>query len=103
MAAVGRDRWVLGWSLGAAVVAVAGGLLTGITALARRVASQVATIEQQLDEVRRNTDFVADLPRLTAAFDAATRGAPPSADGSQPVPAGASGEQVTTEGGEEDR
>lgn len=69
MSADGRDPWVVGWAVGGTVVAVAGGLLTGIAALARRVASQARTIELQLEEVRRTTEFTFDLPLLTAALD----------------------------------
>lgn len=71
----GRDRWrgdpwVVGWTAGAAVVAVAAGLLVTITALARRVARQAESIQTALEATRHNVEPLLDLGAVNATLAA---------------------------------
>lgn len=65
------DPWVLGWTAGAGVVALAAGLLVTITVLARRVARQAGSIETALEATRHNVEPLLDLGSVNATLAAA--------------------------------
>lgn len=67
------DRWILGWTLGGAVVAVAATLLLTIIGLARRIVRQAGDIEKALDGARENTTALFDLSAVNLGLDQATR------------------------------
>ncbi len=64
--------WVIGASLGAAVIAVAAVLLLVIIALGRRIVRQAGEIVTALDGARENTTGLFDLARTNAALDSIT-------------------------------
>lgn len=67
------DRWILGWALGGAVVAVAATLLLTIIGLARRIVRQAGDIEEALDGARENTTALFDVSAVNLGLDQATR------------------------------
>ena len=66
-------RWVLGWVLGVAVVAIAAGLLITIIAVCRRIVSQAHDITRALDGARENTKSLFGVARTTDALERITR------------------------------
>lgn len=68
-----RDPWILGWTLGGTVVAVAAALLLTIIGLARRIVRQAGDIEEALDGARENTSALFDLSAINLGLDRATR------------------------------
>jgi uncharacterized protein YoxC len=52
------SRWLIGWALSAAVLAVAATLLITIILLARKIAQQVDEIDRSLERSRRNTEVL---------------------------------------------
>jgi len=61
------NRWVIGWSIGGLVVAIAASLLLAIIALCRRIVGQAEDITRALDAARENTDALFGLMRTNAA------------------------------------
>ena len=66
-------RWVLGWVLGIAVVAIAAGLLLTIIALCRRIVSQAHDITQALDGARERTNALFGVATTTDTLERITR------------------------------
>ena len=66
------SRWVTGWSLGGAVVAVAASLLVTIIALCRRIVGQAQDITQALDGARVQSDALFGLTETNAAVASIT-------------------------------
>ena len=64
--------WMVGWVLGALVVAVAASLLVAIIALCRRIVTQAGDITRALDGARENTDVLFDLTRTNRALGSIT-------------------------------
>ena len=67
------SRWVMGWSIGAAVVGIAASLLVTIIALCRRIVGQAEDITQALDGAREQTDVLFGLSATNAAVGSITR------------------------------
>ena len=67
------SKWVVGWTTGGAVVAVAAGLLVTNIALGRRIVRQAREIEDALDGARRHTAPIFELSAANAALERATR------------------------------
>ncbi len=65
-------RWKTGWTLGAAVVAIAAGLLLAIISLGRRITNQASEIEAALDGARESSTALFDLTTTNAALERAT-------------------------------
>ena len=65
--------WVIGWTLGVAVVLVAAVLLLAIIALGRRIVRQAEEITIALDGARANTNALFDVTRTNLALDRITR------------------------------
>ena len=61
------SRWVIGWSTGAAVVAIAASLLVTIIGLCRRIVGQSEDITQALDGAREQTNVLFALTATNAA------------------------------------
>ncbi len=66
------SRWVAGWSLGAAVVAIAASLLVTIVALCRRIVGQAQDITRALDGARVQSDALFGLTETNAAVASIT-------------------------------
>ena len=66
--------WVVGWAIGAAVVAVAAALLLAIIGLGRRIARQAQDVTQALDGARDHTTPLFDVTHTNLAIDRITRG-----------------------------
>jgi hypothetical protein len=66
--------WILGYSIGAAVVLVAATLLIVINLLARRIVRQTAEITLALDGAMRNTTSLFDLGMINHGLESLTRG-----------------------------
>ncbi len=74
--ASGREatgRWKLGWFLGSGVVAVAGGLLLTVIALARQIARQAHEIGEAVQGAQRNTRPLFEIPAVNLTLDRITR------------------------------
>ena len=67
------NRWVIGWGIGALVVAIAASLLLAIIALCRRIVRQADDITRALDGARENTDALFELTRTNAAVGSIAR------------------------------
>jgi hypothetical protein len=67
------SRWILGWVLGGAVVALAATLLLTLIALARRIVRQAGEIEEAIDGARENTAALFDLSSVNLSLDQVTR------------------------------
>ena len=67
-----RRNWIIGWVSGACTVALAAGLLTELTARARRIAAQAAEIERGLDRARAHTDAMFELVSTHGTIEQAT-------------------------------
>lgn len=67
------SRWVVGWGLGAVVVAVAAGLLIALILLCRRIVGQARDITEALDGAREKTDALFGLMDTNAALEGITR------------------------------
>ena len=61
------NRWVVGWSIGGAVVVIAATLLVTLIALCRRIVGRAEDITRALDGARENTTVLFDLTRTNAA------------------------------------
>ena len=66
--------WIVGWAIGAAVVAVAALLLIAIIALGRRIVRQADDITAALDGARENTAPLFEVTKTNLAIDQITRG-----------------------------
>ena len=66
--------WIVGWSVGVAVVVVAATLLLAIIALARRIVRQAGDIVAALDGTRANTEPLFDLAHVNFSLEQITRG-----------------------------
>ncbi len=64
--------WVIGWSIGGAVVAIAAGLLLAIIGLARRIVRQAGEIESALDGARENTSSLFAVSDTNATIERTT-------------------------------
>ena len=64
--------WVLGWSLGGVVVAIAAGLLLTIIGLGRRIVRQAGEIEAALDGARENTTGLFAVSETNATVERTT-------------------------------
>ena len=67
------NRWVVGWGVGALVVAIAAGLLVTIIALCRRIVRQADDITRALDSARENTTALFDVATANRALERITR------------------------------
>jgi hypothetical protein len=67
------NRWVIGWGIGALVVAIAASLLLAIIALCRRIVGQAEDITRALDGARENSNALFELTRTNAAVGSITR------------------------------
>ncbi len=56
--------WTVGLVLGIVVVVIAAAIVITIVALAFRIAKQARTAEGAVEVVRRQTDALADVPRI---------------------------------------
>ncbi len=70
-----RSRaWTIGWVLGTAVVAVAGGLLAANIVVGRRIVRQAGDITDALDGARESTDALFALTDTAGSLERVTRG-----------------------------
>jgi hypothetical protein len=69
----GPGDWTPWWAAGAAVVAIAAGLLVTIIALGRRIVRQADEITESLDQIAHNTAPLFDIAGLNLALDRAVR------------------------------
>jgi len=67
------NRWIVGWSIGTVVVAIAASLLLTIIALCRRIVGQADDITRALDAARENTNGLFDVTRTNAAVASITQ------------------------------
>lgn len=74
MTAAVSTTWVIGWALGAVVVALVAVLVLTITALAQRITRQAEAITQALDGARENTQPLWKVKETNHAIDRITRG-----------------------------
>ena len=65
--------WVIGWTIGVAVVLVAALLLLAIIALGKRIVRQAEEITTALDGARANTNALFDVAKTNLALDRITR------------------------------
>ena len=69
-----RSRgWAIGWTLGAAVVAVAALLLLELIFRGRRIARQARDIERALNGAREHTDALFELAETNAKLERLAR------------------------------
>ena len=73
LAASTTTWWILGWSVGTAVVLVAAALLLAIIGLARRIVRQAGEIVSALDGARVNTEPLFDLANVNYSLEQITR------------------------------
>lgn len=66
------SRWVLGWSVGGVVVAIAASLLVTIIAFCRRIVGQAENITKALDGARERTNVLFGLSSTNAAVASIT-------------------------------
>jgi hypothetical protein len=66
------SRWVLGWSVGGVVVAIAASLLVTIIAFCRRIVGQAEDITKALDGARERTNVLFGLSSTNAAVASIT-------------------------------
>ena len=64
--------WVVGWSVGGLVVAIAAGLLLTIIGLGRRIVRQAGEIEAALDGARENTSPLFAVTETNATLERTT-------------------------------
>ena len=68
------SNWVIGWTAGAGVVAIAAGLLLEITARAERISAQAREITAGLEQARDNTAPLFALQETAATLGRVTDG-----------------------------
>jgi hypothetical protein len=74
MALAFSSYWIVGWAIGALVVAVAATVLLVIILTAKRITRQAEEITTALDGGRENTTPLFDVTRTNLAIDRITRG-----------------------------
>jgi hypothetical protein len=57
-------EWQVGLGIGIAVVLVAAAIVIALVLLARRIAAQAEAAEQAVEVVRRQTEELANIPRI---------------------------------------